>query len=495
MFINKKLMLIFVAVAFLCFASSVDTVKVKRKYAKVRNGPASFYPVVSLVYQNDSLNVVKATDKWLNISFEKDAAGFVKESDYLLYKKEKISTPVYKEASDASRKINYLDNNLSFSTKKKDDSWREVQIKKKIEGWVARISIAEKSSGFDMKNLLQDIDQIPISEVETAAAIRGLTDSFSSIKDYNFKALKEILEKELFSVDSYNASFRDPLQKHINAPKKKKIKQMVKEILDPIYEERLGYLVAAHLLGKYKIVAVDSELSKYVNMLGTFIAFYSERYDVKYRFLILKSDELNSFSAPGGFVFLTTGVLEKVTSEDELAAILGHEISHIALAHSAKSQRNTAARLGGMDVHVLEADFDKEIKKAHKRQDYEGGDLAYANKEVFQKLSHDSNLFLDATIGGGRNYQFEIEADFYGQYYAYIAGFGTNGMLKFLDKIKGKNENYISQKSIRDFMNHPDVPTRIKELERNLKRNGLYKINGYEGQSRFMEYKKQLNLL
>src|SRR5919201_4650662 len=66
-----------------------------------------------------------------------------------------------------------------------------------------------------------------------------------------------------------------------------------------------------------------------------------DRPDIPYRFAILNPDSINAFAAPAGYVFVTRGLLKQIANEAELAAVLGHEIGHVAQKHMLKViQRN-----------------------------------------------------------------------------------------------------------------------------------------------------------
>src|SRR5437016_5045061 len=71
----------------------------------------------------------------------------------------------------------------------------------------------------------------------------------------------------------------------------------------------------------------------YLDQVGQKIAKASDRPDLPYDFTIVDSDILNAFAVPGGFVFVTRGILLEIADEAELAVVLGHEITHIAAWH------------------------------------------------------------------------------------------------------------------------------------------------------------------
>ncbi len=103
------------------------------------------------------------------------------------------------------------------------------------------------------------------------------------------------------------------------------------EDIDPEQEYYIGRAVAATILDTYPPLA-DAELNRYVNLLGQTVALASDRPETfgGYHFLVLDTDEINAFAAPGGFILVSRGLIRCCRNEDELAAVLAHEIGHVA---------------------------------------------------------------------------------------------------------------------------------------------------------------------
>jgi predicted Zn-dependent protease len=78
----------------------------------------------------------------------------------------------------------------------------------------------------------------------------------------------------------------------------------------------------------------DARLTGYLEALGQRLARESPRQDVAYRFRVVDMSEPNAFALPGGYVYVSRGLLAIVNSEDELAGVVGHEIGHVAARHS-----------------------------------------------------------------------------------------------------------------------------------------------------------------
>lgn len=107
------------------------------------------------------------------------------------------------------------------------------------------------------------------------------------------------------------------------------------EVVTPKSEQEelvIGQQWAAMLTGAAPLLA-DEAVQRYVNRVGRWVALQSERPQLVWRFGVLDSDNLNAFATPGGYVFITKGLLARLDSEAELAGVLGHEIAHVVQKH------------------------------------------------------------------------------------------------------------------------------------------------------------------
>lgn len=145
--------------------------------------------------------------------------------------------------------------------------------------------------------------------------------------------------------------------------------------ITPEQEYYIGRAVGATIVSKYQVYDQDRAV-EYVNLVGQSLALASTKPETfgGYHFLILDSDEINAFAAPGGFIFLSRGMLRLCRSEDDLAAVLAHEIGHIELQHALraiKGSRLTSAlttlavegakSFGGEQLAQLTAAFEGSI--------------------------------------------------------------------------------------------------------------------------------------
>lgn len=119
--------------------------------------------------------------------------------------------------------------------------------------------------------------------------------------------------------------------------------QSVEKIDEP-KEVEIGRNLAAVLLGA-KPALKDARTQRYVNELGRWLALHSSRPQLPWLFVVLDDRGVNAFAAPGGFVFITKGLLDKTFSEAELAGVLAHEIVHVEKKHHLQAL-SSAARTG-----------------------------------------------------------------------------------------------------------------------------------------------------
>lgn len=103
----------------------------------------------------------------------------------------------------------------------------------------------------------------------------------------------------------------------------------------PQKESEVGRVISAKILGSTPLLN-NEVATNYINLVGKSLVKNVPGDSFKWTFAIIESNDINAFAAPGGYVFLTKGLLKQLNSEDELAAVLAHEISHVRLRHYMK---------------------------------------------------------------------------------------------------------------------------------------------------------------
>jgi predicted Zn-dependent protease len=230
------------------------------------------------------------------------------------------------------------------------------------------------------------------------------------------------------------------IDRHINQAQK------IAELNISEQEERdLGERVSTAVRGEFGVLQ-DKALTKFVSLVGNTLAKASKRPDLKWEFIVLDTDGVNAFAAPGGLVHITKGALGLMKNEAELAAVLGHEIAHITEKHSVRSLRqNKAIKLG--------------TEEAGARSSYYYTMLADA--------------VYDNIVEKGFDRGQENESDEEGTRLANKVGYNPAGMTSFLQKLMDRNKGRSGSKPNGLFSTHPDTKDRIERVTKQIKKENL----------------------
>ena len=192
----------------------------------------------------------------------------------------------------------------------------------------------------------------------------------------------------------------------------------------------------------------DPELNAQVRSIGKQLAAHSHRTGLDYRFTIVDSPTVNAFALPGGYIYITRGMLAYLNSEAELAAVLGHEIGHVTARHSVRQHSaQTTASVVGAVVSVATG---------------------------IQGVDDLTNMAGTALVRGyGREH--ELEADRLGAEYMARSGYDPDAMLEVIGILK--DQETFEKKRAREearkpnvyhglFSTHPENDTRLQEVVR-----------------------------
>ena len=210
-------------------------------------------------------------------------------------------------------------------------------------------------------------------------------------------------------------------------------------------EVEMGRKLAQRVQKELKFT-LDEEMQERVRSIGQRLAAVCDRKELLYSFAVVKDDEVNAFSLPGGYVFVNEGLVKKTANDDELASVLAHEIAHVAARHSMKRYESAI----GMQMLQLAA------MAAARGQQGAGGigvaaratQLAYARQD-------------------------ELDADRLGVRYMRAAGFDATATLSFLQKLRKIHQDklvYLPRGMVRPnyAMTHPVVPERLRAVKEEL---------------------------
>ena len=228
-------------------------------------------------------------------------------------------------------------------------------------------------------------------------------------------------------------------------PKSKELTELMKRagqlrdlVITQDEEIKLGASVSERVRERYGVVQ-DAAVHRYVTLVGTLLVKKSTRPALPFRFIVLDTDGVNAFAAPGGYIHITRGALGLMSSEAELAGVLAHEISHVTEKHTISAiQKNKLIQIGA----------EESITK---------------NAELWNKLVDVTSDLVMAGFGRGE----EMESDRDGLAMADAAGYAPAGLGEFLKRLSERNSSTSGKQGL--FASHPEMKERLATLDKEIK--------------------------
>ncbi|HVF44771.1 MAG TPA: M48 family metallopeptidase [Pyrinomonadaceae bacterium] len=184
-------------------------------------------------------------------------------------------------------------------------------------------------------------------------------------------------------------------------------------LFSPEQDVELGSASAAEI-ERQSVVLEDERLTRYVQRLGDKIAASAQGYRFRYKFVVVDSPETNAFALPGGYVFVNSGAIAAARNEGELAGVLAHEISHVALRHG--TNQASKAYLAKSAARLIDAAL--------------GG-----AKDDFRRLAHSLGLAGPGSLFVKFNRDAELQADVEGARLLAATGYDPRDMAGFFESL------------------------------------------------------------
>ena len=183
--------------------------------------------------------------------------------------------------------------------------------------------------------------------------------------------------------------------------------------MSPEDELRVGQKEHPKIIQQFGGIYSDPRVTAYVDRIGQGLAQVSELPDLKFTFTVLDDDIVNAFALPGGFVYISRGLLALANNEAELAGVLGHEIGHITGRHSAQRySQSVVAGIGTVGVSILSS-------------------VLLGTPAVGDAIGQGASIYLQ-----GFSREHEFEADTLGVRYLARTGYDTEAMASFLSSLE-----------------------------------------------------------
>jgi predicted Zn-dependent protease len=210
-------------------------------------------------------------------------------------------------------------------------------------------------------------------------------------------------------------------------------------------EQQIGQQVSDKLVETFGVFQ-DGDVTKYVTLVGAVLAVQSPRPGLNWQFVVLDTEGVNAFAAPGGYIHITKGLLGLMKNEAELAGVLAHEIVHVTEKHTVNAiQKGDTIKVASSEVGSAGMAQSLVAKIAEK---------AYSDI-LNNKFSRND----------------EGEADEKGVQLANKVGYAPNGLVGALTKLADRNKDAKEPNGL--FASHPQLKDRITKIEALIKEKKL----------------------
>lgn len=228
----------------------------------------------------------------------------------------------------------------------------------------------------------------------------------------------------------------------------------------------LGRKVSANIEKKLPMLD-DSRVDAYLNDLGARLAGYAPGVKFPYQFHCVDSMEVNSFALPGGEIFIYRGAIEEAGDEAQLAGVLAHEISHVALRHG--TNQATKAQMSNGLVGIVGGILG-------------GGAISALATQIGGELTAGSILLKHSRTA-------EMQADIVGTQILYDAGYDPRAMAQFFEGVEsGHNKGRFAE----FFSNHPIPEHRIARVNQEIEKLGGPQANYKTDSADFREIRRRI---
>jgi Zn-dependent protease with chaperone function len=196
-------------------------------------------------------------------------------------------------------------------------------------------------------------------------------------------------------------------------------------------EQQLGQDVSQRIRERYGVVQ-SAPVHRYVSLVGRTLAAASSRPGLPWTFIVLDTDGVNAFAAPGGYIHVTRGALALMQDEAELAGVLAHEIVHVTGKHTIRSiQKTKAVQMGASETL--------------------SGNAALLDRVV--------SATYESIVERGFGRDDEREADAEGVALSSRVGYQPAALRSFLTRLKERNASSRERRGL--FASHPDMQSRL----------------------------------
>ena len=216
-------------------------------------------------------------------------------------------------------------------------------------------------------------------------------------------------------------------------------------------EIEIGRQAAAEFESENRI-SRDPALVQRVERIGRALVPHTQRQNIDYTFRVVDTGEVNAFALPGGYIYVTRGMIEFVEQDHELAGVIGHEIAHVALRHSARLIESLAAAQAAIDLVTASSE-----------------ELASIYQDNATQLAINAVTQIVVSGWGREN---ELDADQHGTIYMARAGYNPYEIIDLFERM-GEQEAVPGDPLALMFATHPPFPDRIRRVQETIQQYRL----------------------
>jgi hypothetical protein len=352
----KRLAISLVLISFAITLLDAEEIFTKRKNNDVREGPGSFYDLIISLPQNTKLVIIE-----------------------------------------------------------KGANWIKVQLPDQKSGWIAANCLVAQATGKNMARLENVWSSPRASKAGISAAIKGFGDKYGKTDPGNVDKVLAYSGKGFTGRDlaSFNNEIRQYDSKNRGRVQLEDLDLGVPDYDVALPERQIGVGIAARLVSRGLLDNAD--LRRYVNLICATITANSEIYDEDFTVFVLDDNKVNAFALPGGYIFITKGIVQMCHDESELAGVIAHEIGHVIRRHGLEEISKRAANIAADKAFD---ELDQEVGQTDDEKD-----LEEMIESTYDKVLHP------------RLIKYELEADKVGSVLSANAGYDPFGLVRMCGRM------------------------------------------------------------
>ena len=341
-------------------------------------------------------------------------------------------------------------------------SWVKVQLPNKQVGWMAANSLKAGKSEYMAATSPATMWSSPKA---LSAAIKGFGKKYGKGEPGVVDSVLRYSEKGFTSEDlaAFAKEIRENPSRNRGRVQIEDLDLPTPEYYADLPEQEIGVDIAARIAGKGMVN--DGPLRRYVNMVCATIVETSALYDADLTVLVLNDRMINAFSVPGGYIFVTLGLLKQCRDESEVAGVIAHEIAHVYRRHGLQE---ISKRIAGIRADVAFRELEEEVGETPEEEK----ELETLVDQTYEKIVHPRLL------------SYEIEADRIGAILVANAGYDPFGLVRISERV-ARVSTETPDIFDGDYMLPSDAVTRSKEIRAFAEKNFTTETPGEQMSRRF----------